>query len=146
MRCLMYLWYYSDLFIIWQSCVKFWYIMFELYIYKRSSIINKIIRYLPGSLIFSTSFSMLSTSCSFGEWRTMTVDPRIHSPQPILPSKFNFSFRNFDDNTALRQKKKKMIKYTSPLLQLLITRKLQLKPHPHEYFSVRKSPLMSKVF
>lgn len=79
--------------------------MFELYIYKRSSIINMIIRYLPGSLIFSTSFSMLSTSCSFGEWRTMTVDPRIHSPQPILPSKFNFSFRNFDDNTALRKKK-----------------------------------------
>lgn len=44
------------------------------------------------------------------------------------------------------EKKKKMMKYTSPLLQLLITRKLELKPRPHEYFSVRKSPLMSKVF
>ena len=49
---------------------------------------------------FSINTARFSTSVSFGEWMTIIVDPRIHSTQPIFPSKLSFSLRNFDANTA----------------------------------------------
>lgn len=57
---------------------------------------------LPGSLTFSSRSSMLSTSCSLGEWSTTTVDPNTHIALPTFPSRLRRSFKNRDDKTSLR--------------------------------------------
>lgn len=57
---------------------------------------------LPGSLTFSSRSSMLSTSCSLGEWSTTTVDPNTHIALPTFPSRLRRSFKNRDDKTSLK--------------------------------------------
>lgn len=59
---------------------------------------------LPGSLTFSSRSSMLSTSCSLGEWSTTTVDPNTHIALPTFPSRLRRSFKNRDDKTSLKWK------------------------------------------
>lgn len=59
---------------------------------------------LPGSLTFSSKSSMLSTSCSLGEWSTTTVDPNTHIALPTFPSRLSRSCKNRDDKTSLKWK------------------------------------------
>ena len=60
-----------------------------------------IVMQIPGSCIFSFKASILATSCSCGEFKTMTVDPITHNAHPSLPSKFNFSLKKIEDKTEL---------------------------------------------
>lgn len=50
------------------------------------------------SFIINTFRSSISTS--FGECRTIIIDPKTHKKHPSFPRRFNRSLRNFDAITA----------------------------------------------
>lgn len=81
---------------------------------------------------FSISTFKSSTSTSFGECKTIIIEPKIHSKHPNLPKRFNFSFKNFDAITDVTSTLKAPNGVTNEAGAKAYAAKLAASPTPTE--------------